>query len=271
MLKKLFIYFIVLWTGCALYSCQKGEIVEDQRQLARVAFKSYSGENLGIKKISIDGEFTNYDGPKDSYLFIFDKSKDTSVVIAFGNEDKIVLKQRLALKSGSNIFGVYPKSPLDPTLVVGKNPLEGAQSDATNYQIKILNYNKIISPDGEPVRLAIYSGTLVFDENTFEEKMVYAEEPILTTDLITDQIPDNFIKIPVAIPYYRATVLDKDSKPLLINGQQVFLFLRLAALGSDPIALIYLPQKDPDVIFEDDWVTFVDGLGFELSNVWLKK
>lgn len=270
MFRNLFTYFIVLWIGCTLSACQKGEIIENQRQLARVSFKAYSGENLGIKKISINGEFTTYDENQANYLFFFDKSKDTSDVIAFGDDEKIVLQQRLALKSGSNIFGVYPKSPIDPTLVVGKNPLEGAEPNPGNYQIKILNYNKIISPKGEPIRLAIYKGELVFDENTFEEKMVYDNEPLVTTDLISDQIPDKFIPIPIAISYYRATVLDKDSKPLLINGQKVYLFLGLGALSSNQVAILYLQNKEPDVIFDYDWVTFVDGLGFLLSDVWLK-
>lgn len=77
MFRNLFIYFIVYLTGCALYSCQKGEIVEDQQQLSRVSFRAYSGQNLGIKKISIDGEFAKYDVNAANYLFFFDKSKDS--------------------------------------------------------------------------------------------------------------------------------------------------------------------------------------------------
>lgn len=271
MIKNLFISFVVLLMACTLYSCQKGEIIEDQRQLARVSFNSYSGENLGIKKISIDGEFAKYDEGKNNYLFFFDKSKDSSDVIAFGDEEKIVLQQRLALKGGSNIFGVYPKSPIDPTLVVGKNPLDGAELNPGNYQMKILNFNKIISPNGEPVRFAIYKGELVFDENTFEEKMVYDDEPFLTTDLISDQIPESFIRISFEYTgYLRATVLNKDAKPLLVNGQKAYVFI--AGLNVDkPISILYLPNKEPDVIFDRDWVTFLDGPGFELSDIWLKK
>lgn len=272
MSRNFSIYFIVYLMGCALYSCQKGEIVEDQRQLARVSFKAYSGENLGIKKVSINGEFTTYDVNQANYLFFFDKTKDSADVIAFDLEEKIVLQQRLALKSGSNIFGVYPKSPLDPALVVGKNPLEGAQPNPGNYQIKILNYNKIISPNGEPIRLAIHKGRLVFDENTFEEKMVYDDEPFLITDLISDQIPDNFIQLPfeVSTEVLRATVLDKDAKPLLVNGQKAYMYI--GGLNVDkPIIILYLPDKEPDVIFDRDWVTFLDGLGFELIDIWLMK
>lgn len=270
MFRNLFIYFIVYLTGCALYSCQKGEIVEDQQQFSRVSFRAYSGQNLGIKKISIDGEFAKYDVNAANYLFFFDKSKDSSDVIAFDNEEKIVLKQRLALKIGSNIFGVYPKSPMDPTLVVGKNPLEGAEPNPGNYQFKILNYNKIISPNGAPIRLAIYRGELVFDENTFEEKMVYDDEPFLITDLINDQIPESFIQIPFEYSYYKATVLDKDAKPLLVNGQTAYLFI--GGLNSDrPISIIYLPNKEPDVIFDLDFATFLDGPGFSVSDVWLTR
>lgn len=271
MIKNIFIFFVTLWVGCALSSCQKGEVIEDQRQLSRVSFKAYSGENLGIKKISIDGEYTKYDKDQANYLFFFDKSKDTSDVIAFGDDEKIVLQQRLPLKSGSNIFGVYPKSPIDPTLVVGENPLDGSEPNQGNFQVKILNYNKIISPNSEPIRLAIYSGTMVFNENTFEEKMVYDDKPLLITDLISDQIPDSFIQIPFErSSYLRATVLDKDAKPFLVNGQTAYVFI--GGLNVDkPISILYLPNKEPDVIFDRDWVTFLDGPGFELFDIWLTK
>ena len=247
--------------------CQKGALVEDQVILARIAFISYTGENLNIKKIAIDGEFTRPDGA--SFLFLFDK-KESADVVAFDDKDNKLIQQRLSLKRGNNVFGVYPKSPLDPTLVVGNNPLEGGAATEGTYQIKILNYNKIISPNGEPIRLAIYKGYMTFNETTGSEEISFEEEPLVTTGPITDQIPDQYIEIQQT-PYYKATVLDKDGKPLLIEGQKVYIYPRFGVLNNSKFAIMYLPNKDADVIFEDDWFNMVDGLGFDLYDVWLKK
>lgn len=265
--KNICIYLFSLMMSFSSIGCKKGELVVEQELLARIAFRSYSGENLNIKKISIDGKSTKPDGA--TFQFFFNK-KDSTEVIAYDDKDNILIQQRLALKLGANVFGVYPKSPLDPTLVVGKNPLEETDRIEGTYQFKILNYNKIISPNGEPIRLAIYKGTLVYDEETFSEEMVFEEQPLVTTDLITDEIPDNYIELPITT-FYRATVLDKNGNPLLIEGQNVYIYPRISALIGYKSGIFYLPNKEADVIFEDDWTTLVDGLGFELSDIWLKQ
>lgn len=265
--KRIAIYLFSLLMSLSFIGCKKGELVEDQELLARIAFRTYTGASLNIKKISVDGEFTTPDGA--SFLFLLDK-KDSADVIAFDNNDNKLIQQRLALKRGSNVFGVYPKSPIDPTLVIGKNPLEGDVPPEATFQFKILNYNKIISPNGEPIRLAIYKGKMTPNETTGWEEISFEEEPLVTTDVITDQIPDRYIQVPIT-SYYRATVLDKDGKPLLINGQKVYVYPRLGVLNDTDFAIMYLPNKEADVIFEDDWFNMVDGLGFDLLDVWLKK
>ncbi|WP_126974387.1 hypothetical protein [Gynurincola endophyticus] len=265
--NKISIYLLAFLMSFGFIGCNKGELVEEQEQLARITFRTYTGEHLNIKKISINGEFTRPDGT--SFLFFVDK-KDSADVVAFDDKDNKLIQQRLALKRGSNVFGVYPKSPLDPTLVVGKNPLETGVAPEGTYQVKILNYNKIISPNGEPIRLAIYKGTMVFDEVSGWEQIFFEEEPLVTTDLITDQIPEYFIQIP-RTTFYKATVLDKDGNPLLLDGQNVYIYPRLGVLQDFKFAIMYLPNKEADVIFEEDWFNMVDGLGFELFDVWLKK
>jgi hypothetical protein len=265
--KNICIYLFSLMMSFSFIGCKKGEIVVEEELLARIAFRSYSGENLNIRKVSIDGKSTTMD--KGTFQFILDK-KDSADVIAYDDKDNILIQQRLALRIGTNVFGVYPKSPLDPTLVVGKNPLEETDRIEGTYQFKILNYNKIISPNGEPIRLAIYKGNLVYDEETFSEEMVFEAQPLVTTDLITDKIPDNYIELPITT-FYRATVLDKDGNPLLIEGQNVYIYPRISALLGYKSGIFYLPNKEADVIFEEDWTTLVDGLGFELSDIWLKQ
>jgi len=265
--KSITIYLFTLLISFSFIGCKKGELVEEHELLARIAFRSYTAENLNINSVSINGKTTTPD--KGTFQFSFDK-KDSADVIAYDDKGSILIQQRLALKVGANVFGVYPKSPLDPTLVVGKNPLEGDNPLEATYYVKILNYNKIISPNGEPIRLAIHKGKMVRDEATGWDLITFDEEPLVTTGLITDQIPDQYIQIQVT-PYYKATVLDKDGKPLLIDGQKVYIYPRLGVLNNSQFAIMYLTDKEADVIFEDDWFNMVDGLGFDLLDVWLSK
>lgn len=164
---------------------------------------------------------------------------------------------------------MHSKSPIDPSLVVGPNPLgDDVESIPGVMQVKILNFNKTISPNGEPIRLAIYQGKPVFDESWGMDLVKYDEAPILTTDLISDKIPEKFIKIPVnPIFSAKAQVLDKDSKPVLIDGQKVYLFFFFKV----DAAVVYLPQKESDAYFDVDAVSDIGGIGFALDAVWLKK
>lgn len=267
MIKNLLLYFAVLWTGCILYSCQKGEHVLETEELARVAFKTYSAESADIKKVMVDGKIANND--KSNFIFMKNKEADSSLIVAYNAKDQVVLEQRLAIKSGLNTFGVHSKSPIDPLLVVGANPLgDNVPSIPGVMQVKILNYNKTISPKGEPIRLAVYEGKPVFDESWGMDMVKYDETPNLITDLISDKIPEKFIQLPMA-PIFpaKAQVLDKDSKPILIDGQKVYLFFYFTV----DIGIIYLPQKESDTPLDVDGVSEIGGIGYSLDNIWLKK
>ncbi|MCW2260964.1 MULTISPECIES: hypothetical protein [Sphingobacterium] len=267
MIKNLFIYFVALWVGCMLYSCQKGELVQEQEELARIAFKTYSAVSADIKKVMVDGKIANSD--KSNFIFMRNKDADSSLIVAYDGKDQVVLEQHLAIKPGLNTFGVHSKSPIDPSLIVGGNPLGDSVLPIPGVmQVKILNYNKTISPNGEPIRLAIYKGTPVYDESWGQDLVKYNDPPILITDLISDKIPEKFTKIPVDLIFApKAQVLDKDSKPILIDGQKVYLFLYF---GVD-IGIVYLPQKESDVAFDSDAVSEIGGIGYSLDNIWLKK
>ena len=267
MVKNIFLYSVVLWIGCMLNSCQKGELVQGQEELARIAFTSYNSVSVDIKKVIVDGKVANNDNT--NFIFLRDKEADSSSVIAYNGKDEVVLEQRLPIKSGLNSFGVHSKSPIDPTLVVGKNPLgEDVLPIPGVMQIKILNYNKTISPKGEPIRLAVYQGKPVFDESWGMDLVKYDETPILTTDLISDKIPEKFINIPVnPIFAAKAQVLDKDLKPVLIDGQKVYLFFYFAV----DVGVVYLPQKESDAPLDVDAVSEIGGIGYSLDNIWLKK
>jgi len=121
MIKNLFLCFIALWIGSLLSSCQKGEPIVETEELARIAFRSYSTASVDVKRVTIDGKVAN---PSDAnFIFIRNKDADSSSVVAYNSNDQVVLEQRLPLKSGLNTFGVHSKSPIDPSLVVGPNPL----------------------------------------------------------------------------------------------------------------------------------------------------
>lgn len=267
MIRNLVLYFIALWVGSLLSSCQKGEPVLETEELARIAFKTYGNVSVDVKRVTVDGKAANQSNT--NFIFIRNKDADSSLVVAYDSKDQVVLEQRLAIKSGLNTFGVHSKSPIDPSLVVGPNPLgDDVESIPGVMQVKILNFNKTISPNGEPIRLAIYQGKPVFDESWGMDLVKYDEAPILTTDLISDKIPEKFIKIPVnPIFSAKAQVLDKDSKPVLIDGQKVYLFFFFKV----DAAVVYLPQKESDAYFDVDAVSDIGGIGFALDAVWLKK
>ncbi|WP_313156249.1 hypothetical protein [Sphingobacterium multivorum] len=267
MIKNIFFYLVVLWTGWGGYSCQKGELVQGEEDLARITFKSYSSASVDIKRVTVNGKVANNDNT--NFIFIRNKDADSSLVVAFDSKGQKVLEQRLSIKSGLNTFGVHSKSPIDPSLVVGENPLgDDVQPIRGIMQVKILNFNKTISPKGEPIRLAVYQGKPIFDESWGMDLVKYDETPILTTDLISDKIPEKFIKIPVdPIFAAKAQVLDKDSKPILIDGQKVYLFFYFSV----GVAVVYLPQKESDAPLDVDAVSEVGGIGYSLDNIWLQK
>jgi hypothetical protein len=267
MIRNLVLYFIALWVGSLLSSCQKGEPVLETEELARIAFKTYGTASVDVKRVTVDGKAANQSNT--NFIFIRNKDADSSLVVAYDSKDQVVLEQRLAINSGLNTFGVHSKSPIDPSLVVGPNPLgDDVESIPGVRQVKILNYNQTISPNGDPIRLAIYQGKPVFDESWGMDLVRYDETPILITGLISDKIPEEFIKIPVD-PYFpaKAQVLDKDSKPILIDGQKVYLFFFFAV---EDIGIVYFPQKEPDAYFDVDAVSDIGGIGFALDAVWLK-
>ncbi|HAF33962.1 MULTISPECIES: hypothetical protein [Sphingobacterium] len=267
MIKNLFLCFIALWIGSLLSSCQKGEPIVETEELARIAFRSYSTASVDVKRVTIDGKVAN---PNDAnFIFIRNKDADSSSVVAYNSNDQVVLEQRLPLKSGLNTFGVHSKSPIDPSLVVGPNPLgDDVESIPGVRQVKILNYNKTISPNGEPIRLAVYQGKPVYDESWGMDMVKYDENPILITDLISDKIPEEFIKIPIDATFVpKAQVLDKDLKPILIDGQKVFLFFNFSV----DIGIVYLPQKESDAYFDVDAFSEIGGIGYGLDNIWLQK
>ncbi len=267
MIKNIFFYFFVLWTGWGLCSCEKGEVVQVPDEIARIAFRSYSTASVDVKRVTVDGKVANNDNT--NFIFIRNKDADSSWIVAYDSKDQKVLEQRLSIKSGLNIFGVHSKSPIDPSLVVGENPLDDNVLPIPNVmQVKILNYNKTISPNGEPIRLAVYQGKPVFDESWGMDLVKYDDDPILITDLISDKIPEKFIKIPVnPIFAAKAQVLDKDSKPVLIDGQKVYLFFYFKA----DVAVVYLPQKESDAPLDVDAVSDIGGIGYSLDNIWLQK
>lgn len=268
MLKNLFTFLLTVLMATTLCSCQKGEPVLEAAELARISFKSYGSTSPDIKRITVDGKIANYDN--STFVFIRNKDADSSLVVAYNSKDKPVLKQRLLIKTGLNTFGLHEKSPMDPALVVGENPLgDDVQIIQDTIQIKILNYNKTIAP-ASPIRLAIYKGKLVFDEAWGMDLVSYDQNPLLTTGIVGEDIPGEFIKLPKqtsSTTFFKAQVLDKDLKPVLLNGQNVFLFFYFTV----DIGIVYLPQKDPDVYFDFDGMTAIDGVGYSLDNVWLKK
>ncbi len=258
---------IALWIGSLLPSCQKGELIVETEELARIAFRSYSTTSVDVKRVTIDGKVAN---PSDAnFIFIRNKDADSSSVVAYNNNDQVILEQRLPLKSGLNTFGVHSKSPIDPSLVVGENPLgDDVPSIPGVMQVKILNYNKTISPKGEPIRLAVYQGKPIFDESWGMDLVKYDETPILITDLISDKIPEKFLKLAVD-PIFpaKAQELDKDSKPIFVDGQKVYLFFYFTV----DIGIVYLPQKESDTPLDVDGVSEIGGIGYSLDNIWLKK
>lgn len=267
MIKNIFLYFVALWIGGMLSSCQKGEVVQVQDEIARIAFRSYSAASVDIKRVTVDGKVAN--SSNANFIFIRNKDADSSLVVAYNNNDQVVLEQQLSLKSGLNTFGVHSKSPIDPSLVVGPNPLGDDVTPIPGVrQVKILNYNKTISPNGEPIRLAVYQGKPVYDESWGMDMVKYDETPILTTGLISDKIPEEFIKIPIDATFVpKAQVLDKDLKPILIDGQKVFLFFNFSV----DIGIVYLPQKESDAYFDVDAFSEIGGIGYGLDNIWLKQ
>ncbi|VTR44559.1 Uncharacterised protein [Sphingobacterium thalpophilum] len=269
MLKNLFLVFVTVSVGSLLFSCRKGELVQESEELARVLFKSYGSVSPDIKRITVDGKAANDDN--STFVFVRSKDTDSSLVLGYNSKDEHVLAQRLPIRAGLNTFGVHEKSPIDPTLVVAENPL-GADLPVIpdTIQVKILNYNKTISPEGLPIRLAIYKGKLVFDDAWGMDLVSYDQTPLLTTGVIGESIPKEFIKLPkkpFSHAFFKAEVLDEALKPVLVNGQKVFLFFYFTV----DIGIVYLPQKEPDVYFDFDGMTAVDGLGYSLDNVWLKK
>ncbi len=267
MIKNLLTYFAVFWTGCMLCSCQKGELVLESEELARIAFKTYTAVSADVKKVMVDGKIANSD--KSNFIFMRNKDADSSLIVAYDGKDHVVLEQRLPIKPGLNTFGVHSKSPIDPSLVVGENPLgDDVPSIPGVMQVKILNYNKTISPKGEPIRLAVYQGKPVFDESWGMDLVKYDETPILITDLISDKIPEKFLKLAVD-PIFpaKAQVLDKDSKPIFVDGQKVYLFFYFTV----DIGIVYLPQKESDTPLDVDGVSEIGGIGYSLDNIWLKK
>ncbi|MDR6735694.1 MULTISPECIES: hypothetical protein [unclassified Sphingobacterium] len=267
MIKNIFLYFGALWIGCMLSSCQKGEMVQMQDEIARIAFRSYSSASVDVKRVTVDGKVAN---PSDAnFIFIRNKDADSSLVVAFNNKDQVVLAQRLPLKSGLNTFGVHSKSPIDPSLVVGPNPLgDDVKPIPGVIQVKILNYNRTISPKGEPIRLAVYQGKPVYDESWGMDLVKYDETPILTTGLISDKITEEFIKIPIDPLFVaKAQVLDSDLKPILVDGQNVYLFFNFSV----DVGIVYLPQKESDAYLDVDAVSEIGGIGYSLENIWLRK
>ncbi len=267
MLKNIFFYCFVLSAGCMLYACHKGELIQAQEELARITFKTYSSVSADIKRVTVDGKIANDNNA--NFIFIRNKDIDSSLVVAYNSKDQVVLEQRLPIKLGLNTFGVHSKSPIDPSLVVGENPLgDNIESIPGKMQVKILNYNTTISPKGEPIRLAVYQGKPFFDESWGMDLVKYDETPILITDLISDKIPEKFTVIPVDPLYVaKAQVLDKDSKPVLIDGQKVYLFFYFNV----DVAVVYLPEKESDVPLDVDAVSEIGGIGYSLDNIWLKK
>lgn len=222
MYKKICIALKALILLSLIYSCEKPEYIKNDVGFTEI-------------KISVVGDIRiinpmTYDGKEymTGELIPIDKNKDSVDISFFYNSTKPALKMKIENKIGPNNYFLYYNNPIDSTAIISKkHPIDGEMPPEGKSLMKIINLNKTLSPNDEPIHLAIYEYKTPWYEWVDPYVPIHDQIPKDTIFNITSSIPDNFTIISPLIlgpMSHFAKVLKENKEELLVNGNKVYVF-----------------------------------------------
>lgn len=159
---------------------------------------------------------------ENNVLLPYEAIDSIELTFIFG-EQKINYK--IKNKLGVNEVFSFLKSPnSEEVMLSDAHPLEAEDIPEDKIAVKIFNLSKELSPNGESLNLAFYR----FIKPINMRNLKYSDIPMDTIFNINNNIPKYFSlleKYPVRSLYYKAKVLTKDNKELIINGKKILFYL----------------------------------------------
>lgn len=239
-----------------IHSCQKGDLDEAFVDFARISIESIN--QLYVDSLDVDGK-----GAKNLqgyYIFPYNKNKDSIDLTLFYDYRTKSIKSRVP-NSKMNTFYVYYNNPLENKIVISKDhPLPKEEVDKDSYKTKIVNLNKRISPNNEPIHLALYAFKEPYQVGVDLYEPPYLKPAVDTIFNINNQIPEEYKQlkyVPQGYMYRIGKILKANKEELKIDGKNVYVYLS----NTSSLSVLCIEDSDfTDLDFNDpNFSLFTDG------------
>ena len=268
-MNRKIVCFLLLIYVLVIIGCQKAEEVNSFTALSTIQFarKQADGYEIKIGKETIPFNILK--------KIIKTDSVEVSVVSLASKAE--VLKQYIKLEDNINTFTLLKMDPADEQTVVlmkGNGGIEGVEPEPGKIKVKFVNYNKELASNEAAIHL-VFQELKEFDFGMFMS--VYYDISTDTVFNVSRKVPADYTALPVKNPQVRSTdyvgrflVLKADKKPLLKEGQPVYLYLE----SSNTSAGIFISTIPDGVIskkedYFDTW-TPSPGWAYPFSNFLIK-